>query len=133
MGNNSITWGQYGFIDLGECNSFKLRDEATIKRYIEELIVNIKMKQFGEVLAVRFALHDPKVAGYSAFCFLETSSITAHFAEDSDSIYIDIFTCSELDMDLALKFSCDYFDAKYERHGKTIRMIPNKYNSNVLE
>ena len=132
MINSEITWGTYGYIDLGECNSEILRDEAKIKTFIEDLIIHIGMKQYGEVLAVRFALHDPKVAGYSAFCFLETSSITAHFAEESDSIYIDIFTCSSLDIDSAVKFSTKYFEAKYERHGLTHRYIPYKDNSNLV-
>lgn len=132
MINKEITWGTYGYIDLGECNSETLRDEVKIKKFIEELIVHIGMKQYGEVLAVRFALHDPKVAGYSAFCFLETSSITAHFAEESDSIYIDIFTCSSLDLESAVKFSTNYFEAKYERHNLTHRYIPYKDNSNLV-
>lgn len=130
--NEDIAWGEYGYIDLGECNPETLRDGDKIKTFIEQLIVHIGMKQYGEVLTERFALHDPKVAGYSAFCFLETSSVTAHFSEDTDSIFIDIFTCSKLDIDSAVKFSCDYFEATYERHHKTIRMIPYRNNSNKV-
>lgn len=131
--NEPIGWGEYGYIDLGECNPDTLRDGDKIKYFIEQLIIHIGMKQYGDVLIERFALHDPKVAGYSAFCFLETSSVTAHFAEGTDSIYIDIFTCSKLDIESAVDFSAKYFDATYERHGKTTRMIPYKGNATKLK
>ena len=91
---NEYAWGETLTIDLGECDSHIIRNGNLIKEFMETLIKKIGMKQYGNVLLERFALHDTKVAGYSAMVFLETSSITTHYAEESNSAYIDIFSCS---------------------------------------
>lgn len=126
-------WGQYLSVDLGECDPEQIRSNESIVSFIENLIKEIGMKQYGKVLTERFALHDTKVAGYSAMCFLETSSITAHFAEESNSVYIDIFTCSVIDVEKTVRFCIDFFDAKFERHSFNTRYIPNKFNSNQIK
>lgn len=122
-------WGQHLFVDLGECDSSLVRDGEHIKSFMENLISTIGMKQFGEVLLQRFALHDSKVAGYSAMVFLETSSITSHYAEESNSIYIDIFSCSKIDEDRAISFCVDSFKANWVRSNLTKREIPQRNNA----
>ena len=78
----------------------------------------------GSPLLERFALHDPKVAGYSAFCFIETSGIMSHFAEESDSAFIDIFTCSKIDIEVARIFMKEFFEAQTDHVTFLYRSIP---------
>jgi S-adenosylmethionine/arginine decarboxylase-like enzyme len=109
---------------MGECDSFKVRDKDTIVNFIESLIREIEMKQFGEVITERFALDNPEVAGYSAMCFLTTSHISAHFAEKSNSVFLDIFTCSKLDVNKTVIFCMDFFQAKTCNHTFRLRYLP---------
>lgn len=130
---NEFAWGETLTIDLGECDSNIIRDGSLIKEFMETLIKKIGMKQYGNVLLERFALHDSKVAGYSAMVFLETSSITSHYAEESNSVYIDIFSCSNIPRREAIEYSIEYFKAKYMRSNFQIRYIPNKVTAFDLD
>jgi S-adenosylmethionine/arginine decarboxylase-like enzyme len=123
---NEFAWGETLTIDLGECDGDIIRDGNLIKEFMETLIKKIGMKQYGNVLLERFALHDTKVAGYSAMVFLETSSITSHYAEESNSVYIDIFSCSDIPRRNAIDYCMEYFKAKYVRTNFQVRYIPNK-------
>jgi S-adenosylmethionine decarboxylase len=123
---NEFAWGETLTIDLGECDNDIIRDGNLIKEFMENLINKIGMKQYGNVLLERFALHDTKVAGYSAMVFLETSSITSHYAEESNSVYIDIFSCSDIPRRIAIDYCMQYFKAKYVRSNFQVRYIPNK-------
>ena len=123
---NEFAWGETLTIDLGECDGDIIRDGNLIKEFMETLIKKIGMKQYGNVLLERFALHDTKVAGYSAMVFLETSSITSHYAEESNSVYIDIFSCSDIPRRIAIDYCMQYFKAKYVRSNFQVRYIPNK-------
>jgi S-adenosylmethionine/arginine decarboxylase-like enzyme len=123
---NEFAWGETLTIDLGECDSDIIRNGNLIKEFIETLIKKIGMKQYGNVLLERFALHDSKVAGYSAMVFLETSSITSHYAEESNSAYIDIFSCSNIPRREAIEYSIEFYKAKFMRSNFQIRYIPNK-------
>jgi S-adenosylmethionine/arginine decarboxylase-like enzyme len=125
-------WGQHLYIDLGDCDPENVRSAELIKIFMERLVKEIGMKQFGEVIMERFALHDSKVAGYSAMVFLETSSITSHYAEESNSVYLDIFSCSKIDKRKAIKYCVDAFKAGYVRSKITKRLIPTKDNSKKI-
>lgn len=122
-------WGQHLYVDMGDCDPGLVCSGSHIKQFMESLVIEIGMKQFGDVLLERFALHDSKVAGYSAMLFLETSSITSHYAEESNSVYIDIFSCSRIDEEKAVTFCVKNFKAKHVRSFLTSRYIPTKENS----
>ena len=107
----SKSWGILTSIDLFNCNPETLRDADKIKEYIIELCNLIDMKRFGEPVIVRFGA-DPLVQGYSAVQLIETSCISGHFAEESDSVYIDIFSCKFYDQNNAIEFTKKFFDAK---------------------
>lgn len=126
MNMQADEWGQHLIMDLGGCNPDTIRDGEKIKQYIKDVIVLIGMKAYGEPLAVRFALHDPKVAGYSAFCFLETSNICLHLAEGSNTMYVDIFSCSKIDVNKAVDFTKCYFDASIVVQKLLYRMEPTE-------
>ena len=104
-------WGLATSVDLFECEPRTLRNGDEIKRYIVELCELIDMKRFGEPLVVRFGA-DPVVQGYSMVQLIETSCISGHFAEDSDSIYIDIFSCKFYDQNEVVEFTKKFFGAK---------------------
>ena len=109
--SQASAWGILTSLDLFECAPETLRNGEEIRRYIIELCELIDMKRFGDPVIVRFG-KDPRVQGYSAVQLIETSCISGHFAEDSDSVYIDIFSCKWYDQKRALEFTKEFFGSK---------------------
>lgn len=85
-------WGMSTAISLHECNHDTISNPDMIYKFVVELCKAIDMKRYGEPQIVRFG-SDPNVTGYSLVQLIETSLISAHFAENVNSAYIDIFSC----------------------------------------
>ncbi|MCK5510117.1 S-adenosylmethionine decarboxylase [Candidatus Parcubacteria bacterium] len=103
-------WGLSAVINLYECDSDLIKNPKIIKDFIIELCDFIKMRRQGDVLIDRFG--EGKLEGYSVMQFIQTSSITAHFDEEKNRTFIDIFSCKEFDSAKALKFCQLFFKAK---------------------
>ena len=91
MDHQANCWGVSACIDLYDCDLNLMQDEAAIKRFVRELCDLIQMRRFGETQVVRFG-DDPRVTGFSMTQLIETSLISAHFADNSRAIYLDVFT-----------------------------------------
>ncbi len=105
-------WGILTSLDIYECNPATIRDAEKIKEYVIKLCELIQMKRFGECQVVHFG-EDERVAGYSMLQLIETSLISGHFANLTNTAYIDIFSCKAYDPNLVAKFSQDFFEGKY--------------------
>src|SRR5680860_27122 len=101
-------WGLLTSVDLYECNPKTIRDAAAIKRYVDELCELIEMKQFGETQVVHFG-EDEKVAGYSMVQLIETSLISGHFANLTNTVYLDVFSCKPYDPEDVRAFAQEFF------------------------
>jgi S-adenosylmethionine decarboxylase len=88
-----------------------MQDEAEIKRFVRELCDLIQMRRFGETQVVRFG-DDPRVTGFSMTQLIETSLVSAHFADNSKAIYLDVFSCAPYDPDEAAEFAACFFKAQ---------------------
>ena len=84
-------WGLASGIDLHNCNGETIRSAEKIKQFVVELCEKIQMKRFGECQVVNFG-EDEKVAGFSMIQLIETSCISAHFANQTNTTYLDIFS-----------------------------------------
>ncbi len=113
-------WGLLTSIDLFNCDPAILRSGEKIKQYAIELCNLIEMKRFGEPVIVRFGA-DPKVSGYSLAQLVETSLVSGHFAELTNSVYIDIFSCKFYDQQKAVDFTESFFGAKNVAFNTVIR------------
>lgn len=125
-------WGLLTSIDLFNCNPKKIRSAKEIKKYVRELCKKIEMKRYGETIAVRFG-REERVKGYSMAQLIETSLISGHFAEQTNSAYIDIFSCKYYDPIKAEKFSKEFFKAKRVESSFTIRKMPWAKKQKTLE
>lgn len=103
-------WGLLSSIDLYNCNSETIRDAEKIKQFVIELCDLIQMKRFGDTLVVHFG-EDEKVAGYSMTQLIETSLISAHFANQTNTTYLDVFSCKIYDPNVVAEFSKSFFQA----------------------
>ena len=104
-------WGLHSHIDLYSCNSETIRNAEKIKEFVVELCKLIDMKRFGECKVVHFG-KDENVAGFSMIQLIETSLISGHFANKTNNVYLDIFSCKEYDPETVAKFAKDFFQAK---------------------
>ena len=111
METRTECWGVSSCIDLYDCDLDLMQDEAAIKRFVRELCDLIKMRRFGDTLVVRFG-DDPRVTGFSMAQLIETSLISAHFADNYQAIYLDVFSCAPYDPGEAADFAAHFFKAQ---------------------
>jgi len=104
-------WGLQSSIDLHDCDPALIRDAEAIKEFVLQLCELIKMKRFGETVIVHFG-EDERVAGFSMTQLIETSLISAHFANQTNNIYLDIFSCKFYDPEAAAEFTKKFFKGK---------------------
>jgi len=103
-------WGLSSHIDLHNCNPQFIRSKDKIAEFIDSLCAFIKVKKFGQPTIERFGSNN-KVLGYSAMQLIESSSITCHFVEADNSVYLDVFSCAYFNPDEVAKFSKDFWGA----------------------
>lgn len=101
-------WGVASSIDIYNCDPEKIRSAEQIRRFVVELCELIEMKRYGETLVVHFG-EDERVAGYSMVQLIETSLISAHFANLTNTTYLDVFSCKPYDPEIVQDFAQDYF------------------------
>jgi len=101
-------WGIASSIDIYECEPELIRSADHIRNFVRELCDLIEMKRFGETQVVHFG-EDERVAGYSMVQLIETSLISAHFANQSNATYLDVFSCKPYDPEVVRQFACAYF------------------------
>lgn len=88
----SKAWGLLTSVDIYNCNPETIRDADEIKRFVLELCDKIEMKRFGDCVVVDFG-QEQRVSGFSMTQLIETSLISGHFANESNTAYIDVFSC----------------------------------------
>jgi S-adenosylmethionine/arginine decarboxylase-like enzyme len=108
MTEEQTPWGLLTSLDIYECNPESIRNADLIKQYVLELCDLIQMKRFGECQIVHFG-KDERVAGLSMIQLIETSLISGHFANFSNSAYIDIFSCKDYDPEKVAEFTQSFF------------------------
>ncbi len=101
-------WGIASSIDIYNCDPAAIRSAARIRRYVVELCELIEMKRFRNTVVVNFG-EDERVAGFSMIQLIETSLISAHFANKTNTAYIDVFSCKPYDPRVARDFSMKFF------------------------
>ncbi|MBI5346823.1 MAG: S-adenosylmethionine decarboxylase [Chlamydiae bacterium] len=104
-------WGMAVAVDLHGCDLNLMKDKHHIEKFLKELVPYIKMKAYGAPVIHHFGT-DPRVAGFSAMQLIETSSITAHFANNSKAIYLDVFSCKWFKPNDVVEFCKKYFKAE---------------------
>lgn len=112
MENETEYWGVSSCIDLYECDLALMQNADVIREFVKILCDRIKMRRYGETQVVFFG-DEPRVQGYSMTQLIETSLISAHFADASRAIYLDVFSCAPYDSEDAAKFAAEYFKAAH--------------------
>jgi S-adenosylmethionine/arginine decarboxylase-like enzyme len=114
-------WGIASAIDIYNCNPATIRDAAAIRRFVVELCDLIEMKRFGETQVVHFG-EDEKVAGYSMVQLIETSLISGHFANLTNAVYLDVFSCKPYLPERVQTFAQAYFEGTHSNLNISLRL-----------
>jgi S-adenosylmethionine/arginine decarboxylase-like enzyme len=101
-------WGIQSSVDIHHCDPNLIRDADAIKEFVIQLCELIEMRRFGDPVIVHFG-EDERVAGFSMTQLIETSLISAHFANQSNNVYLDIFSCKYYEPETAVQFAKNYF------------------------
>lgn len=105
-------WGIASSFDIYNCDPEIIRDAEKIRQFVAELCDLIKMRRFGETQVVHFG-EDERVAGYSMVQLIETSLISAHFANLTNTIYLDVFSCKPYDPAVVADFARSFFKGSH--------------------
>jgi len=103
-----MSWGYMLSLDIARCSPKSIRCPTHISLFTKALVKRIDMKAYGEPQIVMFGEGNKK--GYTLVQLIETSNITAHFCEETNEMYLDIFSCKKYDAQEAVKVVKDYFE-----------------------
>lgn len=106
--SKQTVWGIASSIDIYECNPETIRDADKIREFVARLCELIEMKRFGETQVVHFG-EEERVAGFSMVQLIETSLISAHFANLTNTVYLDVFSCKPYDLETVEEFAKEFF------------------------
>ena len=101
-------WGFHMMIDAARCNSRSIRNPAHITKFAKVLVKRIDMVPYGEPQVVHFGSGNKM--GYTLMQLIETSNITAHFVEDTNDMYLDVFSCKGFSQQVVKDLVREYFE-----------------------
>lgn len=108
-------WGYHLMLDCANCDPEAIKDYDTIYKFTKELVEDIAMVAYGEPQIVNFGSGNK--AGYTLVQLIETSNICAHFVNETNTMYLDVFSCKDFDMEtvkyLVRKFFGNDMKMKY--------------------
>ena len=101
------SWGYHLIVNAGNCDAEALRCGKTITAFAKDLVKKINMVAYGEPKVIRFGSEHTQ--GYTLVQLIETSCISAHFVEETNDIYLDIFSCKMFNQKAAMACFRSYF------------------------
>lgn len=106
-------WGYHLMLDCAGADHARITSGENIAAFAKKLVERIDMVAYGEPQVVNFGSGDK--AGYTLVQLIETSNICAHFCNDTDTYYLDVFSCKPFDNDVVEATADEYFRHKSAR------------------
>lgn len=103
-------WGYHVMMDCWNSNRESMQSRDTVDQFIKQLVKDIDMEPIGDPWIEYTAGHDPNKAGFTATQIIVTSSIVAHFVDSTGSIYLDVFSCKNFDIETVESVVRRYFN-----------------------
>jgi S-adenosylmethionine/arginine decarboxylase-like enzyme len=91
-------WGYHLIIDAASCIPKSIRCPVNIENFSNTLVKRIDMVPYGKPQIVMFGTGNKK--GYTLVQLIETSNITGHFVEETNDLYLDVFSCKPFDISI---------------------------------
>ena len=93
-----------------------------IGNFTRDLVKRIDMVAYGDPQIVMFGTGNKK--GYTLIQLIETSNIAAHFVEENNSMYLDVFSCKDFDPEVVKEAVNEFFDAQKFKTTLMLRQAP---------
>jgi S-adenosylmethionine/arginine decarboxylase-like enzyme len=116
------TWGKHLILDAAGCSPKMIRCPIVIGQFARTLVKRIDMIPYGEPQVVKFGSGGKE--GYTLVQLIETSNITAHFVDENNSMYLDVFSCKDFDPDAVKEAVNEFFDAQKFTTNVLLRQAP---------
>ena len=100
-------WGYHLIADISKCSPRSIRCPVNIQSFSNHLVKKIDMIPYGNPQIVMFGSGNKK--GYTLVQLIETSNICAHFVEENNSMYLDVFSCRKFNIGDVESTINDYF------------------------
>jgi hypothetical protein len=107
------SWGYLLSLDLRRCRPAPIRCKPLIEDFSRTLVKRIDMLPYGGPLVEWFG--DGPRGGYTLVQLIHTSCISAHFCEESNNAYLDVFSCKPFDAKDVKDVVHEYFAPEYIR------------------
>ena len=107
---NDEPWGYHLILDCADADPESIRSAENITEFAKELVKNIDMVAYGEPQVVHFGSGNK--TGYTLVQLIETSNICCHFVEESNTFYLDVFSCKPFEPQDVLDTVNKYFKVK---------------------
>ena len=108
-------FGKHFIIDADDCLG-ELKERKHIQEFIDVLVSKLDMKKKGETVFEYFEDNDYNrerdIVGWSVVQIISLSSIVIHINEISRTLYLDVFTCGNLDELMVTLLLSEYFRPK---------------------
>ena len=104
-------WGYHLLLDCAECDADAIKSYDTIYKFIKQLVEDIDMVAFGEPHIINFGSGNK--AGYTLVQLIETSNICAHFVNEYNHMYLDVFSCKDFAPVIVISLVEQYFKAQH--------------------
>lgn len=95
---DKMYWGYHLMLDCGKCVPNAIRNPTLITKFSKNLVKKIDMVPYGEPQVQHFGSGNK--AGYTLVQLIETSNICAHFVEETNDMYLDVFSCKPFDPEI---------------------------------
>ena len=122
-----MSWGYHLILDSSKCMRSAIRSSSIITQFSDDLVKKIDMVPYGRPQVQHFGSGNK--AGYTLVQLIETSNIVAHFVEESDDMYLDVFSCKPFKPETVEEVVSKYFLPKYQNRVFLVRQAPNKTNN----
>jgi len=109
----SSYWGYHLMLDCAGADHGMITDGENISNFAKELVKRIDMVAYGEPQVVNFGSGNK--AGFTLVQLIETSNIVAHFCNNTDTFYLDVFSCKTFDNDVVIQTVREFFKTGSER------------------
>lgn len=105
----STYWGHHLMLDCSGCDAVAMTNKHIISLFVKQLVKDINMVAVGEPWIERTAIGMPDKEGFSLYQLIVTSNVSAHFIDEQQHIYLDVFSCKEFDIDTVKEVVTTYF------------------------
>ena len=116
------TWGKHLILDAAGCSPKMIGNAVVVKSFAKSLVKRIDMVPYGEPQVVMFGSGNKK--GYTLVQLIETSNITAHFVEENNSMYLDVFSCKDFEPNVVKETVEEFFEVSKMKMKVLTRQAP---------